>query len=71
MHHYARGFVDNDQIVVFVHDRQRDVLGQHLAFNRILENDLEDFAFGHVGFGIGYHNTITRDCTLGQQFGDP
>ncbi len=66
MHDHPRGFVDYDQIVIFINDLQMNVLGRCFYLSRILDADLVDFSRLNPCFAVSYDFAVKYDCTLQQ-----
>ncbi len=64
MDDHACGFVDDDQIVVFVDHGQGDGFGLRVIFLSQSEGQGEGIAFCHAGFGVGDGKAVLRHRAL-------
>ncbi len=64
---HARRFVDDDQVFIFVQNGQRNVFGQSVSLNSVLDRDAENIAFFHLGLGIRHNHVCARNRTIRQE----
>jgi hypothetical protein len=66
VHHHVGGFVDHQQVLVFVENGQGNVLGQHLAGNGLRPADLDAVTHPRVVGGLRL-GTVHEHGPLGDQ----
>jgi len=67
MHHHPGRFVDDDKIVVFMHDVQGDIFGQRFHVGGVFHSDFENVTFGNARLGIPYGRAIFDNCALSKK----
>lgn len=60
MNHHSRRFVDDEEVLILVHDLKRDILGGGVHIGCLFDCNLENVAFGHLAFRIGDDLSVLR-----------
>ena len=67
VHHQAGRLVDHDQIVILVHDRQRDILGLQMTVLGLGHSHIDHRPFGHARLGVRGDNAVHLHRAIFQQ----
>ena len=58
MHHHAGGLVDDDQVVVFIENLQRDIFWQRGDIGGFFHRDFDQIILGQLRLGVGHNRAI-------------
>ena len=67
MHDHACGFVHDEQVVIFEDDVEGDVFGEGFHVNGVGDRNIENVAYGHLGFDVGEWRAVFGDSAFGNQ----